>query len=308
MRLRVSITGRGGLARGSCWDCLQLKVLLRRRTLLGVLVIASTPAAAQSVTDSSEPPSTEPPSTAATVPYWAHGLNRPFLAGQALAGMGVGRLALQSGYGKPHFMWGGLEGAVSLTPYYGNLQGGLHLSAFIAELYVSYRRTYSLTHGLLPHVTTVSDDDLDAGSKNKVRYDTLDADMWGFIPYRRLLLAWEFVCVHPLGQPSETLLYEEIQRVIMTPSGVFSVKATPMIKPSHSLDLYFGLLVEQLTLLGRGVEWVWRLGPSFFVTLGDHWDVGGYVSLPVQSPDRLGFWNSLYGTAALQYRFATGDD
>jgi hypothetical protein len=303
MRLRILRRGCGCLAQRAGGYAL-LNVIPVRSAALVTIVIATTHANAQSATDST---TTDTPSIDDALPYWAQGHTRPFVAGQAMAGLGVGRLTLSAGYGKPHFMWGGLEGNGSLTPYYANLQGGLHLSAFIADLYISYRRTYSLTHGLLPNASTVSDDDLDANSNNKVRYDALHAQMWGFIPYRRLLLAWEFACVRPFGQPSNTLLYEEIQRVIITPAGVFSIKATPMIKPSRSLKLYVGVLVEQLALLGRGVEWVWRLGPSAFVTLGDHWDVGGYLSWPIQSPDRLGFWNGMYGTAAIRYHFATGD-
>lgn len=281
-----------------------LEVVLACDAALVVMMTTTVSANAQSETDSI---AAATPSADATWPYWALSHARPFVAGQALAGLGVGRLALNAGYGKPHFMWVGVEGDGSLTPYYAHVQSGLHLSAFIADLYISYRRTYSLTHGLMPAASTVSTDDLDASSKNKVRYNVLDADMWGFLPHGRLLLAWELVLVRPIKQPLGTLVYEEIQRVVIGPSGVFSIKATPMVKPSRGLNLYVGVLMEQLALLGRSVEWVWRLGPSFFVSLGNHWDVGGYVSWPVQSPDRLGFWNGMYGTAALQYSFATGD-
>ena len=304
MRLRNSRRGRGCLVRRR-WVYSPLDARRPHCAALVALTIVSTPANAQSTTDST---TTVAPAGDAPLPYWAHGLTRPFIAGQVLAGLGIGRLSLKAGYGKPHFMWGGLEGNGSLTPYYTNLQGGLHISAFIADLYISYRRTYSLIHGILPNARSVSEDDLNASSKNKVQYNALDAEMRGFIPYGQLLLAWDFACVRPLNQPSKTLLFEELQSVVVAPPGVFSIKATPMVKPSRSLNLYVGVLIEQLALLGRGVAWVWRLGPSCFVTLSDHWNAGGFLSRPVQSPDRLGFWNSMYGTAALQYSFATGDN
>lgn len=43
------------------------------------------------------------------VPYWSQGRARPFLSGLAIAGVGYGRLALNAGYGKPHWAWAGVE-------------------------------------------------------------------------------------------------------------------------------------------------------------------------------------------------------
>jgi hypothetical protein len=219
----------------------------------------------------------------------------------------VGRLALEGGYGKPHWAWVGTETISAITPYFSSFQAGLHASLVVVDAMITWRRTYSFSHGLIAELASVSAADLERSGTSKLQYDVLDASLWGFIPYRRLLLTWEFTYVLPLALDTRNLLYEEVQRAVVSRRGLWTTKVAPMLKPVRNRAFYAGVLVEQLALMGRSRPLELRAGPSIWANLGDHWDLYGYLSWPVVSPDSLGFWGGLYGSVGLLFRMATGE-
>jgi hypothetical protein len=56
------------------------------------------------------------------IPYWSEGRARPFVSGLVVAGVGYGRVAFDAGYGKPHWIWAGVEGTGLITPDYTSMQ------------------------------------------------------------------------------------------------------------------------------------------------------------------------------------------
>lgn len=240
----------------------------------------------------------------ATMPYWSREPTRPFLAGRFLAGTGFGRANLSAGYGQPHWIWAGLEGAGTLTPYFGGVQGGLVASVAIVQLSASVRRTNSFSHGFIPVRDSIASGDLTQVGSPKAHYSTFDATLTGFIPYGRLLLGWELTLVRPL-HASSALTYEEVQRAVMTDRGIVTSKLIPMLRVLRNSPVYAGALVEHLSLLGRDDSLVLRLGPAFWSQLTDHMELLGCLSWPFLGRDRLGFWDGMYGTMGIVYRFAT---
>jgi len=268
-------------------------------------------AAAQTSTPVSTPSDTsttphQPEATVDRATYWSLGEARPFAAGKATAGPGYGRLALAAGYGRPHWIWAGVETSGYLSPYFGCMQAGLHASGAVVDVSASFRRTGSFEFGLIAPVPSVTRAEL-TRNNDKARYDSLDASVWGFVPYQRLLLGWEFTYVRPFNL-GDALLFEEVQRVVVGRDGVFTTKLSPMLELLTDASLYVGLMGEQLSLLGRTRTMVLRLGPSTWARLGDHWSLFGSLTFPVQSPDRLGAWNASYGYIGLTYAFATGEE
>lgn len=241
-----------------------------------------------------------------SLPYWSHGEARVFASGRAVAGLGLGRVALNSGYGKPHWLWVGPEmiGAISL--YSGSVQAGVHASAVVVDAMVTLRRSYSFSHGRVSDRATVTSRDLHASDASTSRYDCWDMSVWGFVPWRRLLVGWELTYARPISVASGELLYEEVQRAVIGQSGVWTTKLGPMLQPWTTKRYYAGLLAEQLTLVGRSRSIVLRLGPSVWLSLADHWDLYGYLTWPIHGPDALGFWDGMYGSVGVMYRFATG--
>ena len=245
--------------------------------------------------------------TRPALPYWSEGSARPFLSGLAVAGLGYGRLALDAGYGKPHWIWAGVEGVGVITPDYTSMQAGLHLSAVLADLMVALRRSYAFSDTFMPVADSVGEGDLRQPNRPAARSTTIDATLSGFAPYRRFLLTWELTYVRPLGQSASTLLFEESQRVVISRDGLVTSKLGPMVRLMKSHELYAGILAEHFSLPGRSDSLVFRMGPSFWASLSDHWDLFGCLTWPVYGPDHLGLYDSTYGTIAVVYRFATQD-
>ncbi|MGC4067029.1 MAG: hypothetical protein QM784_20810 [Polyangiaceae bacterium] len=188
---------------------------------LGVLTLApvtafaagstlSVPAARPVVTTNRQTGSAQSTETPAeSSPYWSRGAPRLFLSGRLVPGLGFGRLALNAGYGQPHWLWAGPEIIGVVTPYYSAAQAGVHLSAIIVDGLFTWRRTYSFSHGTLPNDASVSSNDLKRWKSPHVDYDAIDASLWGFVPYRRFLFAWEATWVKPLGIARDDLIYEK---------------------------------------------------------------------------------------------------
>ena len=257
-------------------------------------------------TAATHPPET-PAEMASPAPYWSFGPARPFLSGRAIPGLGYGRFALTIGYGKPHWMWAGAEALATLTPIYSALQAGLHMSAVLADIMLTVRRTYAFGHTLIPMADSVGSADLKQAEQPTAKSTVIDASLWGLLPYGRWLLTWELTYVRPLGQSTSLLLYEEIQRAVIASDGVVTSKLGPMVNLSAAGQIYVGVLAEHLSLLGRTDSLVFRIGPNVWVQLSNHWDLFGYCSWPVHGPDHLGAWSGMYGAGGFMYRFATGE-
>ena len=224
-----------------------------------------------------------------------------------MPGLGYGRFALTTGYGKPHWLWAGVEGLGTLTPMYTAAQAGLHLSAVIADLMITVRRTYSFGHSFIPTADSVGSDDLAQANQPNAKSTVLDANLWGFLPCGRWLLTWELTYVRPFDQLPSMLLYEEVQRAVITKDGVVTSKLGPMMNLSTTSQIYIGVLAEHLSLLGRRDSLLLRIGPNVWVELSRHWNLFGYLTWPVRGPDHLGAWSGMYGAAGFLYRFATGE-
>ena len=238
------------------------------------------------------------------LPCWAKGEPRAFLAGRAIAGSGFGRVALAAGYGKPHWLWAGPEVVGFVSPFYAAWSGGIHVRAAIVDLTILWRRTYSFEFGTLPAARSVSSAEL-RSSPGRARYYSLDARLSGFLPISRLLIAWEVTYIRPIDLAASPLVYEEAQRIVIGSRGLVTTKLTPMVRVLTARDFYAGLFAEHLSLLGRPDSLVFRLGPSLYLTLSDHWDAMGFASWPLLGADSLGAWDGMYGAIAARYRFAT---
>ena len=265
---------------------------------------ATSTALAFAANENTSPPPAKPSPPA---PTWSLGSVRPFLSGRAIAGFGYGRLALTAGYGKPHWLWVGVEGLAMITPMYTSVQSGLHASGVIADLMVTVRRTYAFDHTLIPMAHSIGSDDLEQAHQPAAQSTALDASVWGFLPYGRWLVTWELTYVRPFGQDPSMLLYEEIQRAVVTREGVVTSKIGPMVNLSTAGQIYVGILAEHLSLLGRADPLVFRIGPNLWFQLSRKWNLYGYAAWPVHGPDHLGAWSGMYGAAGFLYRFATGE-
>ncbi|MGC4067028.1 MAG: hypothetical protein QM784_20805 [Polyangiaceae bacterium] len=94
---------------------------------------------------------------------------------------------------------------------------------------------------------------------------------------------------------------------MMSRDGIITTKLEPLFRIWYDRKHHGGLLVEHLSLVGRERSLLFRMGPAFWTSLGDHWDLHAYVGWPLSGPNHLGFWDGMYGAIGVMYRFATGD-
>lgn len=266
------------------------------RCLSLAIALWASHARAQSTGAPPEPEASPLPSA-----HWGSSKARPFLAGLADAG-GLLRTKWMVGYGKPHWMWAGVEGEGVTTSEMGLSTVRARLAFLIVDAAVAYRKTWSYRRSWVDREASYRDDDLRGG--DKAAYHSLDLWLWGLIPVGSGYFDWEVESVHLLGVPRGKDLYEEWLRVV--------------VRPSWAVAGRFGYVQTfKKGRLGFGVlgEWIWpgprastyRVGPLVNYAFNPRWDIALLMTTVVKSPDELSFYNGLWGTLRARYRFAFGD-
>lgn len=239
--------------------------------------------------------------------YWAKGEPRAFVTARAVLGTAYGRAAASAGYGRPYWQWIGLDGVSTLTMDSHSAQAGVRGNYMAVEGMFTLRHTYSFAHRSQRHATSFTDSMLERNGVRGAEYVALDAGAWGCIPYGSWLGAWEFDWVRPLSLGADERVLEEIQRVVIGPDGVWSIKLGLSLALSQSKRSYVGLMVEYLDLVGRQPGDVYRAGPTFWLAVTEHTEIGGYLTWPIYGPDRLGPLTGMYGAIGVQYQMASGE-
>jgi hypothetical protein len=233
--------------------------------------------------------------------HWSEARARPFVAGLFDAG-GLLRAKLMIGYGKPHWLWAGLESEALTTSELGLTAVRARLALLVADLAIAYRRTWSYRRSWLAREPSYSDGDLTGGPK--ASYHSLDMWLWGIVPVGNGYLDWEVESVRVYGVPAGFDLYEEWLRVPARPPWLVATRLA-----------YAHTFKSGRIALGAMGEWIWpgdratwlRVGPLASYVFSSHWDVSGLLTFEVRSPDQLSFYNGVWGTFRFRYRFATGE-
>lgn len=259
-----------------------------------LLMLQTAHLAAQSADDLAEP-------DALPSAHWSEAKARPFLAGIVDVG-GLVRGKLMVGYGKPHWMWAGVEAEAVSTSELGLSSVRARIALLIADLAVAYRRTWAYRRGWLTREDSYSDADL--LGEPKAAYHSLDTWLWGIIPVGDGYFDWELEAIRVYGVPRGLDVYEEWLRVPARPPWLVATR----LGYAHTFlrgRLALGALGEWIKPGERG-SW-YRAGPLASYAFSSHWDLSGLLTLEVQSPDQLGWFNGVWGTLRARYRFATGE-
>src|SRR5712692_1144358 len=123
--------------------------------------------------------------------YWEKGRPRAFVALQPAVGLGYGQLTAQAGWGRPSWIWGGAEGLAFLSPSFVAASGGVKLDLLAITLRAGVRRTFSISHGLLPEANAHSIDEFNSASP-RAAYTTLELELSGGVPVPGGFVFWDF--------------------------------------------------------------------------------------------------------------------
>jgi hypothetical protein len=230
---------------------------------------------------------------------WEDGAARWFASGRLDLGT-FEHLGLAAGYGKPHWMWGGVEAHGILGLDFGAVAANLRLALLVGDLWAGLRATHAWEHVPMPeqpHYDAVAK----AGG---FTYRTLDLFASGLLPTPGGLVLWEANFVRFLDAPAGAI-YEEWLRVVCVPPWC-GVARLGWVARLRDGALHVGLGGEWAFLDGRSGEELVRLGPILTWRIWPHLALQGYVYFPVSDPDRLAFLDRVNATLILSFTIATG--
>ncbi len=237
---------------------------------------------------------------------WDQGNARPFVAARIDVGPTYGKTLVALGYGKPHWMWAGVEAFPILTSDFEALYAGARASLPFFDVAFGWRQNRSFTHGPLTPSTHYSSSDVDASSGARSRYLAWELEVSGLAPVLHGFAVFAVNVDKVLDAPPGTFLYEESTRVVISPPWVISTRLGWVYSFGESGTLKAGAVGELVVVPGRPSNVV-RVGPAFVYTLTEHLELLGFLAVAVKSPDDLGLVLGAFGTGGLRYKWATGE-
>lgn len=232
--------------------------------------------------------------------HWEGGEARWFLASRADLGT-VEHLALSSGWGRPHWTWGGVEAHGALGLDFGAAAVDLRVALLGVDLWIGPRVTRAFRHVPLPdspsHTRLLTGQGL--------TYRSLDLFASGILPTPGGLALWE-VNTARLLDPPEGQIYEEWLRAVCAPPWC-GVARLGWVARLRQGALHLGLGAEWAFLDGRSGRELVRLGPLLAWRIWPHLTLTGALYLPVSDPDRFALLDRVNGALVLSFTFATGD-
>jgi hypothetical protein len=230
---------------------------------------------------------------------WEAGEARLFLAGRADLGT-FAHVAVAAGYGKPHWMWAGVEARAAVGIDFGLVATNLRIALLVGDLWAGLRATRSWQHVPMPPAIGL-EDVTDSGG---FTYHTGDLFASGVVPTPGGLLLWEANFVRFLDAPSMAI-YEEWLKVVCMPPWC-GVARLGWVARLRDGALNVGVGAEWAFLDGRGGQELVRVGPMLSWRPFPHLVVQGYAYFPVSDPDHLGFLDRINATLVITYTIATG--
>lgn len=253
---------------------------------------------------------TSPPDTRVDIgafrPYW--GAAPPRLFGAVVfetAGISV-KTELDAGYGRPHFMWAGVQADAKLSLSSLAFFGGLRAVAPWGSVRFGPRFVTAANQKLIPEAEVVTKTMLDAGEGLRSKYLSLDAEAAFQIPlpFGSIgLLATGYGLVSVVD---DFYVFEDSLRVVIEPPFVGRFRASYLAPIGSPATLRVGALAELIYNPGREYFNV-RLGPAVAVSLTHHLEAVASVALSVYNPDEIGVSGADLGQIGLRYRWASDD-
>lgn len=276
--------------------------------LLGLLGLCSAARAAATPPEAADPAEQGSDSGGQGIDadYWRRGDARWFVSARAECGVLYAKPYVSAGYGKPHWLWTGVDVNAIATNDFIQGYGGFRASTPILDLAFGWRDTASYGKGWLnPASSYVGADVLNAPGPRE-RYWAWEAEAVLLVPLPHSALIGDLIAVKTLDVPRGKYLYDESYRVVVKDS-LFEVLRVGLVARLLRGDaLKAGVLSEWVFGTGRDQD-VLRIGPVGSWQLTDHLEALGVATFTVHSPDRLGLVLGTYALAGVRYRWATGE-
>jgi hypothetical protein len=238
--------------------------------------------------------------------YWSHGDARWFISARPELGTPYAKPYVSAGYGKPHWIWTGVDANAIATMEF--IQGyvGFRAATPVLDLAFGWRDTVSYTKGWLAPAASYRRADVLDGPGERAHYWAWEAEVVALVPLPHSAIIGDLIAVKTLDVPKGQYLYEESYRAVVKDSLFEVLRVGLVARLLREDSLKIGVLSELVFGTGRGHS-VLRVGPAGSFQLTDHLEAVGGLTFAVYSPDALGILLGTYGIAGLRYRWATGE-
>lgn len=235
---------------------------------------------------------------------WKGGEARAFVGATIDVGFLYLRPRFQVGFGRPHWLWGGVElnPIVSLNGFggYAGLRGALPS----VDLRVGARGFMSFERSFLEARTSHDRVSLASTANAQARYVTLEAELNGHLRLGpgELLATTSLSAV--LGVPDGAHVYEETLMVITAPPWIARGRLAYAWFPFSGAHHSIAAVVDVLALPARGAAVV-RVGVVLRVLMTPTLEVRGTFVPSVAGPDAIGILASDFTELGVRYRWAS---
>lgn len=233
--------------------------------------------------------------------YWQYA--EPRLFAWTKLGLGVANSAqLFLGYGRPNWTWVGLSAGTVVTGEFVSFSGGPQFELLFANAFVRVRHVRTFSRRQPEPARHYERADLRDDARPRSFYTSLSGSLYGYLPAGRFLGMWVFNADYVLGFPDDAALFNEFFRYTMNherllmPQLVWWLKLAQdrlMLGPAADVTL----TPNRPTLLRAGGSIVWRMGP--------HLQAQAWLTFPVNSRDSVGWLLPAWGTARIQWNWAS---
>ncbi|QQR89753.1 MAG: hypothetical protein IPJ88_16460 [Myxococcales bacterium] len=238
--------------------------------------------------------------------YWSQGKTRFFASTRMELGAPYLRPAVAFGYGKPHWIWTGVDFNAITTVEFAQAYGGVRVATPVLDISAGFRDTASYNKTFYSPQQQYTRSDVYDTPGARARYWAFEFEAVGIVPLPHAALVADFIFIHSVDVPSNRVFYDESYRALVADSTYFVFRFAALARLLNQDSLRVGVLAEHVFGTARP-EGVWRIGPVLSFQLTEHLEIASALTMAVASPDSLGFVLGAYGVAGLRYRWATGE-
>jgi hypothetical protein len=244
--------------------------------------------------------------TPAEVPErpWSQGEVRTFFAATVDVGFLYLRPRASFGYGRPNYLWLGVEANPIITSAGFGLYGGARVALPFVDLRAGVRAFFAFEHSYLAPAETFGRIALST-NRQKASYYTWETELTGAVPLGPGEVVGQVSISAIQGVPEGEFVYEETLHVIAKPPMIWRARLgyNWFLIPGRRHSI--GAVGDVVAVPGRATALV-RAGLVLRVVLSDTLEVRGTFVPTVFSTDQIGILGGDFTELGLRWRWATG--
>ncbi|MEZ4268710.1 MAG: hypothetical protein R3F39_20320 [Myxococcota bacterium] len=238
--------------------------------------------------------------------HWESGRIRPFVSSSLDVGLLYLRPRFSFGYGRPFWLWAGVEANPILSLEQVGVYGGLRLASSYVDLRVGARYAYAISASFLERRDTYNPEQLDSRAGPHSTYLSLETELTASIPLGPGAILSETGLTLITGVTSGYNVFEETLRVVADPPFVWRQRLGYALRVRKKGALSIGVVAEVVGNPARDLLVV-RAGLLVRMQLFYNLSLRGTFVPTVYSKDDLGLVGADSFQIGIRWLWASGD-